>query len=113
VDADSAVEIADGPAPNSGHAVTTSGDTVVATVAEADFPGELALVRGGSGQIPRRLTDVSWRLREKAPPRPIMEQEILGSEGYPVHGWAVLPDPEVHGPGPYPVLLNIHGGPRS
>ncbi|MBA3339577.1 MAG: S9 family peptidase [Geodermatophilaceae bacterium] len=113
VDAESAVAIGDGAVAYMSHAVTPSGDSVVATVADAQCPGELVLVRGGSGQTPRRLTDVSRRLRERAAPRPIMEQEILGPEGYPVHGWVVLPDPEVHGPDPYPVLLNIHGGPYA
>jgi len=113
VDAESAVEVAAGPVWHRSHAVTASGDTVVAAVAEADCPSELVLVRGGSGQTPRRLTDVCQRLREAAPPRPILEQQIPGADGYPVHGWVVLPDPEIHGPGPYPVLLNIHGGPYA
>ncbi len=111
VDADSAVEIANGPVAYGSHAVTPSGDTLVATVSEADRPSESVLIRGGSGQTPRRLTDVSRALREKAAPRPILEREVPAADGYPVHGWVVRPDPEVYGPGPYPVLLNIHGGP--
>ncbi|MDQ3732912.1 MAG: S9 family peptidase [Actinomycetota bacterium] len=111
VNADAAVELAGGPVWHRSHAVTPSGDAVVAVHADAESPGELVLVRGRSGQTPRRLTDVSRRLREKGPPRPILEREVRSADGYPVHGWAVLPDPEVHGTGPYPVLLNIHGGP--
>jgi dipeptidyl aminopeptidase/acylaminoacyl peptidase len=36
-------------------------------------------------------------------------QEISGKapDGYPTHGWVVLPS----GPGPHPVLLHVHGGP--
>ncbi|GLZ29457.1 dipeptidyl aminopeptidase [Lentzea sp. NBRC 105346] len=36
-------------------------------------------------------------------------QELTGtaSDGYPVHGWVVLPS----GEGPHPVLLAVHGGP--
>ncbi len=113
VDAGSATEIAGGPVWHQDHAVTPSGDTVVATVSSAQRPSELVLVRGVAGEVPRQLTDVSRRLLEKAPPRPILEQEVAGADGYAVHGWAVLPDPDLHGPGPYPVLLNIHGGPYA
>ena len=114
VDQDSAVEIAGGPGWHRGHAVTPSGDTIVAALAEVDRPSDLVLVRHPSApELPRRLTDVSRRLRDVAPPRPPIEREIPGADGYPVHGWAVLPDPEIHGSGPYPVLLNIHGGPYA
>ncbi|MDQ3474896.1 MAG: S9 family peptidase, partial [Actinomycetota bacterium] len=114
VDADSAVEIAGGNAWHRGHAVTPSGDTVVSAVADPDRPSELVLVRGSTGDTPRRLTDVGRGLRRAAAPsRRPLEKEVPSADGYPVHGWAVLPDPEVYGPGPYPVLLNIHGGPYA
>jgi dipeptidyl aminopeptidase/acylaminoacyl peptidase len=37
--------------------------------------------------------------------------ELSGTapDGYPVHGWLVLPD----GDGPHPVLLAVHGGPHT
>jgi len=113
VDADSAVEIAGGNAWHRGHAVTPFGDTVAAVVADPDRPSELVVVRGSAGDTPRRLTDVSQLLRAAAPPRRPLEKEVPSADGYPVHGWAVLPDPEIHGAGPYPVLLNIHGGPYA
>ena len=113
VDAESAVEIAGGRAWHRGHAVTRCGATVVAAVSDTDRPAELVLVRGPSEDLPHRLTDVSRRLRETAPPRQPIEQEVTGADGYPVHGWAVLPDPDQYGSGPYPVLLNIHGGPYA
>ncbi|MGI8721183.1 MAG: S9 family peptidase [Geodermatophilaceae bacterium] len=113
LDAESAIEIAGGPVWYRDHASTPSGDTVVATVSAADRPSELVLVRGLTGSVPRRLTDLSRRLQESAPPRPIVEHDITGADGYPVHGWVVLPDAGVYGPGPHPVLLNIHGGPYA
>jgi len=113
VDATSAVEIAGGTAWHRGHAVTPSGEVVVAAVAECERPSDLVLVRGSGGDIPRQLTDVGRRLREAAHPRQPLDKEIPSSDGYPVHGWAILPDPAVRGPGPYPVLLNIHGGPYA
>lgn len=111
VDAASATEIAGGDAVFRAHAVSPAGAVVVATVSDGDSPGELVLVRGPSGDRHQRLTDVSRRIQEAAPPRPALEREIPGKDGYPVHGWVILPDPEVYGHGPHPVLLNIHGGP--
>lgn len=55
----------------------------------------------------RRLSDFSAALRVQVPPVPMIEHTFTGSDGYPVHGWVLVPE----GPGPHPVLLNIHGGP--
>ena len=41
--------------------------------------------------------------------RPYAELAAVSADGYPVHGWLVLPD----GPGPHPVLLVVHGGPHA
>ena len=85
---------------------TPRGEVVVATVAAPDSAGELVLVGGGT---PRRLTGFSDRLRAEADLRPLQELTVTADDGYPVHGWVVLPD----GPGPHPVLLDIHGGPYA
>ncbi|HEY4021489.1 MAG TPA: alpha/beta fold hydrolase, partial [Pseudonocardiaceae bacterium] len=37
----------------------------------------------------------------------LVEIDTTAPDGYPVHGFVVLPD----GPGPHPVLLHVHGGP--
>jgi dipeptidyl aminopeptidase/acylaminoacyl peptidase len=81
----------------------------VATVADPERAGDLAVVRGGSLHW---LTDVSAPLRA-AGIRPVQEIEARSTGDHPVHGWLVLPDPATHGDGPHPVLLNIHGGPFS
>ncbi|WP_022899270.1 S9 family peptidase [Humibacter albus] len=52
------------------------------------------------------LTDFSAEIGECSIRVPV-ELETAGRDGYPVHGWVVLPE----GEGPHPVLLNIHGGP--
>ncbi|HVV19396.1 MAG TPA: alpha/beta fold hydrolase, partial [Pseudonocardiaceae bacterium] len=39
--------------------------------------------------------------------RPLTELTATAPDGYPVHGWLVLPE----GDGPHPVLLCVHGGP--
>ena len=38
---------------------------------------------------------------------PMTEINATASDGYPVHGWVVKPS----GDGPFPVILNVHGGP--
>ncbi|WP_367137125.1 alpha/beta fold hydrolase [Saccharothrix sp. HUAS TT1] len=73
------------------------GDRVVAVVTEADNTGEVVLVGGG------RLTDFG----STAPLRPAVELTGSAPDGYPVHGWVVLPE----GEGPHPVVLAVHGGP--
>ena len=90
--------VLDGPLWVTGHDAV--GDAVVATAMSPDSAGEVLLVDGAGT---RRLTDFSADLDL----RPLHEVTVTADDGYPVHGWAVLPD----GPGPHPVLLDIHGGP--
>ncbi len=97
----------DGQLVVSSHAASADGSTLVAVVADPERAGDLAVVHDGA---PTWLTDVSARLRA-AGVRPAQEVEARSADDHPVHGWVVLPDPEVFGPGPHPVLLNIHGGP--
>ncbi|MFT3861834.1 S9 family peptidase [Micropruina sp.] len=65
---------------------------------------EVGLVENGAV---RRLTDFSARLRSATTIREPRELTTTAPDGYPVHGWVVLPD----GAGPHPTLLLIHGGP--
>ncbi|MYW91627.1 S9 family peptidase [Amycolatopsis rubida] len=85
------------------HGFAADGDTVVAVVADLDTAGEL-VVLGSDG--PRVLTDYSKPLRDKGLCE-VVELETTAPDGYPVHGWLVLPD----GEGPHPVLRVVHGGP--
>ncbi|MEU4743643.1 S9 family peptidase [Actinosynnema sp. NPDC023658] len=73
------------------------GDRVVAVVTRAHNSGEVELVGGGA------LTDFG----SAVPLRPSVELTGTAPDGYPVHGWLVLPE----GEGPHPVLLAVHGGP--
>nr|WP_221244108.1 S9 family peptidase [Cryobacterium roopkundense] len=78
------------------------GETVVVAVQHAGSWGELML----AGPRPRLLTDFSASIRESGICHPV-ETVVTAGDGYPVHGWILAPE----GPGPHPVLLNIHGGP--
>lgn len=74
----------------------TDGSTVVAVVSTPDSPGQVEFV--GTG------------VRTSFPSVPacrVVELDGSASDGYPVHGWLVLPD----GEGPHPVVLAVHGGP--
>ncbi|MBV9830354.1 MAG: S9 family peptidase, partial [Marmoricola sp.] len=99
--------VVDGHLVVTGHAASTDGRTVVVTASTPERPGDLAVVRDGELEW---LTDTGRRLRG-AGVRPMREVTAASGVGHPVHGWVVLPDPAVHGDGPYPVLLTIHGGP--
>lgn len=88
---------------------SSCGDVVmgdIGSLISAHAPvGHDVTTAGGS-----RLTDVSAPLRGAGIAAPI---EITGSapDGYPVHGWLMLPPARF--PAPHPVLLNVHGGPHG
>ena len=94
----------DGDVEVAGHAAATgdAGERIVVTYATPASFGELALVDGGA------VTDFGAALRETGLARPV-EHEITGRDGYPVHGWVAAPE----GEGPFPVILQIHGGPYA
>jgi len=90
-------------APIEVSGVAAVGTTVVIGYSDATTAGEVAVYQNGAV---RRLTDFSSTLRTTGI-APVSELTITGRDGYPVHGWVVVPE----GEGPHPVLLNIHGGP--
>ena len=76
---------------------------VVAVVSTPDTAGDVVVVDAGESRV---LTDFSAPLRA-AGLRPVVEIKAAAPDGYPTHGWLVLPE----GEGPHPVLLHVHGGP--
>lgn len=82
---------------------TLDGPVLAAVIATPSTSGEVVLL--GDGE-PRVLTDYSKPLRDKGI-RPMIELETTAPDGYPVHGWLLLPE----GDGPHPVLRVVHGGP--
>lgn len=82
---------------------TLDGPVLAAVLATPDTSGEVVLL-GADGV--RELTDYSKPLRDKGI-RPMIELDTTAPDGYPVHGWLVLPE----GDGPHPVLRVVHGGP--
>jgi len=86
--------------------------TVAAVVADTASPGEVVTVRITSDGTPAQPEEPRTELA--APLRAAglaLHQEItaIAPDGYPVHGFLVLPD----SPGPHPVLLVVHGGPHN
>lgn len=110
IDAGSADVLLEGHLMVRAHAASADGTALAVSVTDAERLGDLAVVRDGTLHL---LTDLGADLRELAGTRPLVELEAASEDGHPVHGWVVLPDPAAHGPGPYPVLLNIHGGPHA
>ncbi|MGI5505823.1 alpha/beta fold hydrolase [Lentzea sp. CA-135723] len=74
----------------------SDGSTVVAVVSTPDNVGQVEFV--GTGV---RTAFPSVAARE------VVELTGAASDGYPVHGWLVLPE----GEGPHPVVMAVHGGP--
>jgi dipeptidyl aminopeptidase/acylaminoacyl peptidase len=80
------------------------GGVVVAVVAHDRSAGELIAITPGRRRL---LTAFGRRLGETGRVHRMRERTATAPDGYPVHGWVTTPP----GPGPYPVLLAIHGGP--
>jgi dipeptidyl aminopeptidase/acylaminoacyl peptidase len=83
-----------------------AGGSLFVAFADPSTGGDLAVLE--DGQL-RMLTDFSADLRTRTDIVVPQELTFEAPDGYPVHGWIVRPA----GPGPHPVLLNIHGGPFS
>lgn len=96
-------EVLGGDREVNGHAAANG--RVVASVASPSSFGELVLIDDGRE---RTLTDFAAATRERGIVVPV-EHEITGRDGYPVHGWVATPE----GEGPFPVILQIHGGPYA
>ena len=106
------------PVNHSGNVIGAQafGDgRILATLTLEDSSGEVVMLTPTHEDeyTAENLTDLAAGLRAVAPARPNLELEGVSADGYPVHGWVVLPDPEIYGEGPHPVLLNIHGGPHA
>lgn len=96
-------EVLGGDLEVNGHAAAAG--RVVASVASPESFGELVAVHG---REMRALTAFGTAVRELGVVVPV-EREVTGRDGYPVHGWVAVPE----GEGPFPVILQIHGGPYA
>jgi Dipeptidyl aminopeptidases/acylaminoacyl-peptidases len=81
----------------------TAGRTVVVSFTDERTAGDVAMLENGGL---RTVTNFSAALRASGLAA-VREFTAAARDGYPVHGWVVVPD----GDGPHPVLLDIHGGP--
>jgi dipeptidyl aminopeptidase/acylaminoacyl peptidase len=80
------------------------GGVVAAVVSDATSAGEVVVLRDGEET---RVTDFGAALARSASLRPMEELEATAPDGARVHGWVLKPP----GPGPFPVILMVHGGP--
>jgi len=90
-----------------------ANDALVYAAASIDQPTELyACDRDGRNE--RRLTSFNDWWTEREPPRVSLRSfEVPDGEGgtEKIDGWLMLPPGEAEGP--YPLLLDVHGGPQS
>ncbi|HST92039.1 MAG TPA: hypothetical protein VLJ13_07545, partial [Brevundimonas sp.] len=88
-------------------------DALVYAAASIDQPTELyACDRDGQGE--RRLSNFNEWWKEREPPRVSLRSfEVPDGEGgtEQIEGWLMLPPGD--GDGPFPLLLDVHGGPQS
>ncbi|MBB6391818.1 alpha/beta hydrolase family protein [Microbacterium thalassium] len=82
-----------------------AGARVVASASSPTSFGELVLIDAGEASV---LTDFGAAARVTGVVVP-EEITVTGRDGYPVHGWVAKPA----GGGPFPVILQIHGGPYA
>lgn len=91
-----------------------AGGTLAVSYASELSPGAVGIQHRGTGLT--ELFDPNGAWRQELPPvtgreREYRVQDHAGDSGESggVHGWVFVPP----GPGPHPVVLNIHGGPYS
>lgn len=77
----------------------------VAAVATADSAGELVILDAGG---PRQVTHFADRIAPRRLRTPV-ELTVRGRDDTAIHGWYMTPE----GPGPFPTIVQIHGGPHS
>lgn len=91
---------------------TDGGVTVAATIADPATPGELVTIEVSAQGQPiaaeQTRSEFAAGLRSAGVADQI-EITATAPDGYPVHGFLVLPP----GDGPHPVLLVVHGGPHA
>ncbi|MFN3668959.1 MAG: S9 family peptidase [Brevundimonas sp.] len=88
-------------------------DALVYAAASIDRPTEVfACDRAGGGE--RRLTDFNAWWKERDPPRVSLRSfDVPDGDGgrEQIDGWLMLPPGDAEGP--FPLLLDVHGGPQS
>ncbi|WP_127475215.1 alpha/beta hydrolase family protein [Microbacterium sulfonylureivorans] len=96
-------EVLGGDVEVAGHAAV--GGRIVVAAARPDSYGELLVVENGEVGA---LTAFGAGAAASGIVAP-RELTVDGRDGYPVHGWVATPE----GDGPFPVILQIHGGPYA
>ena len=96
-------EVLGGDVEVNGH--DAAGGRIVASVASPASFGELVVIDDGAA----RVVTAFGASAAAAGITAVRELTIDGRDGYPVHGWLATPD----GEGPFPVILQIHGGPYA
>jgi dipeptidyl aminopeptidase/acylaminoacyl peptidase len=91
------------PSGASVQGIAVGKGLIWANVSTPEAPGEVALL----GADPRLRTDFAAGLREVCQITSPEELVSTSPDGAQIQGWVLKPS----GPGPHPVLLNIHGGP--
>ena len=104
--ADGAVSVLDGGEHVVEGYARAAGTTVVVR-SDATSAGEVWVAHEGVDAQCR--SDLGRTLAAAAPLAAMEALRATAPDGYPVHGWLLVPP----GPGPHPVVLMVHGGPYT
>ncbi len=98
-------EVVGGDRQVTGVAARPDGSAFAVTVTDPSDPGELCWIEGGDERV---VSAVNARFRDEVglTPTRTLTFERAGAE---LDAWLLVPE----GDGPFPLLLNIHGGPTA
>ncbi len=87
------------------------GNSIAAVIATPTAPAEVCVSGVAAGSRPKQLTSLNRDILRKLDVRRPKEIIVRGHDGYPIHGWILMP-PNFNPKRKYPSIMQIHGGPR-
>src|SRR5919108_488860 len=85
-----------------------AGDRIAYVVSSPTIPSDV-FVASTDGSREQRLTALNADLIDELELHPCEERTFTATDGLEIHGWVIKGE----GPGPQPLLVDIHGGPHN
>ncbi len=104
-------QLTDGRRWLAGMSFSADPRTFAYTSTTSTSPAELYVTRPVNGET--QLTRFNELLIANTTPRVARPIEYPSNDGTPIEGWVILPPGYTPDGGPYPLILNIHGGPHG
>jgi dipeptidyl aminopeptidase/acylaminoacyl peptidase len=97
---------------SAGYSFSASFDRMAYSSSDATHPEEVYSARTDGGDE-RRLSAINEAWRAGVDLRPAERIRYPSKDGTPVEGWVMLPRGYDAANGPYPLIVDIHGGPHG